>query len=104
MKRYGFLVLLAAACVATPAAAGHWTVDTAKSHLGFVVTWDREPFSAEFKHWNADIDFDPDDLAHARVSVAIDLGSESSDEPDFDSGLKGAQGFETSRFPTARSA
>jgi polyisoprenoid-binding protein YceI len=34
--------------------------------------------------------------------VTIDLASEVSDEPDFDSGLKGAQGFDASRFPTAR--
>jgi hypothetical protein len=34
----------------------------------------------------------------------IDLASETSDEPDFDSGLKGAQGFETSKFPVARFA
>src|SRR6202030_2428493 len=57
---------------------------------------------AHFKHWNADIDFDPGDLAHARVVVDVDLASEASDEADFDSGLKGAEGFETLKFPTAR--
>ena len=86
----------------SPALAAHWNVDYAKSRLGFTVLWSGEPFSAQFRHWNADIDFDPKDLAHARVAVNVDLASEASDEPDFDSGLKGAQGFETSRFPTAR--
>lgn len=102
MKRYGMAVGIAFVFVAAPAAATHWTVDYTKSRLGFTVQWSGEPFSAEFKHWNADIDFDPDDLAHARASVTVDLASEISDEPDFDSGLKGAEGFETSRFPAAR--
>jgi polyisoprenoid-binding protein YceI len=102
MKSAHFAVAMALLFAASPAAASHWTVDYTKSHLGFAVTWDREPFSAEFKHWNVDIDFDPGDLVHAHASVDIDLGSESSDEPDFDSGLKGAEGFEISRFPTAR--
>jgi polyisoprenoid-binding protein YceI len=93
----------AAATVAIqPALAAHWTVNYARSHLGFSVQWSNEPFSAVFKRWNADIDFDPDDLAHSRVAVMIDLASEASDEPDFDSGLKGAQGFQTSQFPAAR--
>jgi polyisoprenoid-binding protein YceI len=94
-----FLALLFAA---GPASAAHWNIDYARSRLGFTVQWSNEPFSATFKHWTADIDFDPSDLAHARVSVAVDLASESSDEADFDSGLKGAQGFQTSQFPTAR--
>jgi polyisoprenoid-binding protein YceI len=104
MKRYGIAPLVAFAFVASPAAAAHWNVDYAKSRIGFTVQWSGEPFSAEFKRWNADIDFDPSDLGHARVLVTIDLASEASDEPDFDSGLKGAEGFETSRFATAQFA
>lgn len=93
---------LAALIAAGSAQAAHWTVDYAKSRLGFAVVWSNEPFSAQFRRWDADIDFDPNDLAHARVVVTIDLGSETSDEPDFDSGLKGAQGFATTQFPAAR--
>ncbi|HTT83595.1 MAG TPA: YceI family protein [Rhizomicrobium sp.] len=89
---------------ALPAWAAPWNVDYAKSRLGFTVQWSNEPFSAVFRRWNADIDFDPNDLAHAHATVTVDLASEASDEPDFDSGLKGAQGFETAQFPTARFA
>ncbi|HEY6577722.1 MAG TPA: YceI family protein [Rhizomicrobium sp.] len=94
-----FLTLLAAA---DPASAAHWSVDYSHSRLGFAVQWSHEPFSAVFKRWNADIDFDPGDLAHARVAVIVDLASETSVQPDFDSGLKGAEGFQTSQFPAAR--
>src|SRR5690348_4884396 len=102
MKRNAILCLAAFALTASPVRAAHWTVDYTKSHLGFTAQWSGEPFSAEFKRWNADIDFDPADLAHARASVTVDLESEISGEPDFDSGLKGAEGFETSHFPAAR--
>lgn len=91
------LLLASPACVAAT-----WKVDYGKSRLGFTVQWSNEPFSAAFRRWNADIDFDPADLTHAHATVTIDLASESSDEPDFDSGLKGAQGFQTSQFPAAR--
>lgn len=95
-------MLLAVGVFANPAQAAHWNVDYAKSKLGFTVLWSNEPFSASFKSWKADIDFDPVAPHQARVDVSIDLGSEVSDEQDFDQGLKGAQGFQITQFPTAR--
>ena len=65
---------------ARPAAA-HWTVDAAKSKLGFSVVWSKEPFTGVFRDWKADIDFDPADLAHSHVAVTIETGSEVSDCP-----------------------
>lgn len=92
-----FALLIAAG----PVQAGQWTVDYARSRLGFTVMWGKEPFSAVFKSWKADIDFEPNDPAHARVDVTVMLDSEISDEPDFDDGLKGAMGFQVSQFPLA---
>ena len=98
-----FIIAMVAATVVTaaPACAANWTVDYVKSKLGFTAIWSKEPFSASFKSWKADIAFDPADLAHAHADVTVQLGSEASDEPDFDDGLKGALGFQTSQFPTA---
>lgn len=93
----GFVLVLPAAAM-----AAHWNVDYAKSRLGFTVLWSNEPFSATFKTWKADIEFDPTAPQQASVGVTVDLASEASDEPDFDDGLKGAQGFEVSQFPMAR--
>ncbi|HEY5337402.1 MAG TPA: YceI family protein [Rhizomicrobium sp.] len=86
---------------ATPAMAAHWNVDYAKSKLGFSVQWSNEPFTAHFASWKANIDFDPANLATSHADVTIDIGSEASDEADFDTGLKGAQGFATGQFPDA---
>src|SRR5579871_404019 len=91
-----------ACLLSLPASASQWSVDHAKSRVGFTVQWSGQPFVATFKSWNADINFDPADLAHSRALVTIDLGSEASDLPDNDDGLKGPEGFAISQFPTAR--
>ena len=104
MSRGAFAVpfaLLFAMLSVGPAWAAHWNVDYSRSRLGFEVQWSNEPFRATFKRWNADIDFDLGDLAHSRAAVTVDLTSETSTEPDFDSGLKGAEGFATPHFPAA---
>ena len=90
------LVLLAA-----PASAAPWSVDYAKSSLGFTVLWSKEPFMGSFKSWKAAIEFDPANLAASRADVTVALASETSDEPDVDAGLKGDLGFAAARFPMA---
>lgn len=97
-----FAYVLCALVLASPAEAAHWNVDYGRSSLGFTVNWAKEPFSATFKSWKADIDFDPSDITHARTDVSIDPSSEKSDEPDFDEGLRGALGFDVKKFPAAR--
>lgn len=94
--------LLPVVAFAAPAAGAEWRVDRAKSHLGFTAQWSNEPFSGEFKHWEAEIEFDPADLAHSHAAVTVDLASAKSDEDQFDQGLKGAMGFEVSKFPEAK--
>ena len=86
------------------AMAAHWNVDAAKSKLGFTVQWSNEPFTAQFQNWKADIDFDPANLATSHANVTINIGSEASEEADFDTGLKGAQGFAAAQFPSAQFA
>jgi len=94
------LIAIGSAIVA-PASAAQWTVDYSKSRLGFSVLWSGQPFEATFKSWKANIIFDPTDLTHAKAIVTIDLGSETSAAPDNDDGLKGAEGFAISQFPSA---
>lgn len=93
----GLIVGLIAVLWGVPSLAAQWSVDAARSKLGFTVQWSKEPFSATFKTWKANIAFDPSDLAHAHADVTVDLASEISDEPDFDDGLKGALGFQVSQ-------
>lgn len=82
-------------------AAQHWKVDSAKSKLGFTVSWGGQPFNGVFRSWTADIDFDPADIAHARAVVTVNIASESSGDAETDDGVKGEQGLAASQFPTA---
>jgi polyisoprenoid-binding protein YceI len=91
-----------ASILSTPASATQWNVDHAKSRVGFTVQWSGEPFVANFKTWDANITFDSADLVHSKAAVTIDLGSETSELPDNDDGLKGPEGFAISQFPSAR--
>ena len=101
MKR----VTLFAAAIALVSPAVHaaqWKVDAAKSTLGFVVTWDREPFRASFKRWTASIDFDPAELANAKADVSIDIASYVSEDPENDKYRVGPNGLDVRRFAQAR--
>ena len=91
------LTLLAAA----PASAAHWNVDSARSKLGFTVSWAKQPFTAEFKNWKANVDFDPANLAASKADVTITIGSMASGDADTDAGIKGEIGFGAGKFPSA---
>ena len=101
-RRMKTAILAALLLGAAPAHAAQWQVDAAKSKLGFVLTWDREPFRAAFKKWSAVIDFDPADLAHAKADVAIDIASFSSEDPKNDRYRNGPNGLDVMHFPQAR--
>jgi polyisoprenoid-binding protein YceI len=101
MKKYPLCLCALLLGTTAASAAQHWSVDYARSKLGFTVQWNGEPFNAVFRAWKADIDFDPADLGHARAQVDINLASEASDDPQTDDGVKGAEGFQVSQFPAA---
>jgi polyisoprenoid-binding protein YceI len=82
--------------------AAQWRMEPAKSSLGFVLTWDKEPFKAEFKRWSADIDFDPADLTHAKATVLIDIASLVSEDPENDKYRNGPNGLDAVHFAQAR--
>ena len=82
MKILTAIAAAATLFAAASAFAANWSVDTAKSKLGFTAMWSKEPFTAVFRTWKADIAFDPADLAHAHADVTVQLASEASDEDD----------------------
>ena len=101
MMRFRAFTITSLVLITHPAQAAQWVVDHARSKLGFVVLWSGEPFTAQFRTWDARITFDPEDLAHARISVSVDLASEASDTPDNDDGLQGPEGFWVERYRLA---
>ncbi len=99
MKRIAPALLML--CAALPAHAAQWTVEKAKSHLGFSVQWQDHPLRGEFKSWDAKIDFDPADVDHAHAVVKVDIASVTTGADEMDQGVKGPQGFDATNYSTA---
>src|ERR1700691_1269428 len=53
----------------------------------------------EFDRVRGSVDFDPANLATARVEAVIDVSSVSTREPDRDADLKSARFFDAAKFP-----
>ena len=97
-------ILLAAAALSIGAGAAEaatWTVDPAKSRLGFTGSQTGTPFSGRFKTWTAAIDFDPAHPEAGRVSAKVDTASAATDDPQKDEALPTPDWFDASTFTTA---
>jgi polyisoprenoid-binding protein YceI len=98
-------IALAASIPATAAAPGPsaqgWTVDHAGSSLGYAGSTESETFEGSFGKWDADIAFDPADLAHSHVTVTIDMSTASSGDANRDTPLLDNNWFAVAMFPTA---
>jgi polyisoprenoid-binding protein YceI len=91
---------LALAMAATPARAADFE-GAPGSTLAFGGTFQGEPFAGTFPEFRTTLSFDPDDLAAARLDVAIDLASATTANADYDTELRGTSFLDSARFPTA---
>ena len=96
------LFLAAALSAALPAHAAEWSVDAAKSRLGFVGSQGGSPFDGHFSRWSARIDFDPANPAAAKAVVEIDMASATTGDPQKDQSLPQSDWFDVKSFPKAR--
>jgi polyisoprenoid-binding protein YceI len=83
------------------AAAPAWIVDKAQSRIGFRSTFQGAAVEGGFRNWDAQIAFDPRNLAGSRVSVTIDVASVTSTDSDAQEGLPSADWFDARRNPRA---
>jgi polyisoprenoid-binding protein YceI len=114
MKRHVMKLLPAAALpllLLTPPAAialaatkpsPHWTVDPARSSLGFSGTQTGSHFDGQFSRYKAAVTFDPDHPETSRIVVDVDLGSATTGDKQRDIALPGKDWFDVAHFPTAR--
>lgn len=91
------VVALIPALAATP-----WTVVPETSRLSFSGEQMGAPFEGQFKRYDAEIAFDPEDLAGSRVVVTIDMASAGTGNGDRDALLPGADWFDVANYPQAR--
>lgn len=89
------------AVASTQADAATWTVDTAKSHLGFTGAQNGATFTGDFGKFAGTIVFDPSNPGAGHADITIDAGSATTGDPQKDGSLPGSDWFSVNRFPQA---
>ncbi len=95
------ILTLLLAMVPGLALAHTWTVDSANSSIGFSGAHSGAPFNGRFETWSAQIAFDPDNLADAKVRVTIDTGSAKTGDRFQERTLGESEWFDSRRHPQA---
>lgn len=83
------------------AAPATWVVDKAASKLAFRSGYSGEPFEGRFGRWDAQIQFDPAQLAASKAVVTVDIASATTGDGTKDEYLPSDDWFSTRKFPTA---
>ncbi|WP_312205924.1 YceI family protein, partial [Brevundimonas sp.] len=92
----------AADAAVTPGAAAAWTVDKAASTIQFTGTHTGKAFTGRFEQWDAQVWFDPADLAGSKAVVTVQTGTAKTGDATQEGSLPGAEWFDASTYPTAR--
>jgi polyisoprenoid-binding protein YceI len=83
------------------ATAPAWVVDKGASSVRFSSSMAGEAFTGAFRRWDADIRFDPANLAGSSVTASFDVASAATGNPDRDQALPTATFFDAPAFPRA---
>jgi polyisoprenoid-binding protein YceI len=94
--------LLVTAFGATPATAGSWKLDAAKSQLSFSGTQTGTAFKGHFTRFSTEIDFDPDHPETSHIVVVIDPASAVTGDIQRDGALPGKDWFDIAQFRQAK--
>lgn len=98
---FGWMCLVALLGFAAPALANPWRIDAAHSTLTFTNTYQSVSYTGQFRRFGATIDYDPNDLAHAKFDVSVDITSLDTQNAERDHTALGADFFDTAKFPRA---
>lgn len=90
--------ILTAPVFAQPAV---WTVDKAKSKVGFSGSYTGSTFNGTFGKWDATIRFDPADLAGSSAKVTFSTASAATGDSTKDSALAEEDWLNPQKFPNA---
>lgn len=83
-----------------PARPGAWTLDPARSHVGFTVT--KLGFSdvdGEFHDFSGDVRYDPVRPENSSIRWRVGVASVKTDAADRDSSLQSPEYFDAARYP-----
>jgi polyisoprenoid-binding protein YceI len=101
MRTLALGAALALAALPALAAPPSWSVDKAKSKVGFTGSMNEAPFEGTFDRWEAQIAFDPNDLADSKVTATIDVASAKTGDDTRDETMPTEDWFSAKAFPKA---
>ncbi len=93
--------LLTLALTSGPTLSAQWAIDHSASRLAFVATWEDTEFDGVFKHFEARILFDANQLASSAFDVSVDVTTADSDSADRDAAMADPEWFHFKRYPRA---
>ncbi len=79
-----------------------WTVNKTETTLAFSGIQSGEAFTGSFSDFDAVINFDPENLADAKVVVTIDMNSAQTDDLESTNALPSKEWFNIRKFPVAK--
>lgn len=100
-KSFGVTALCAMTWFTASASNSSYTPVIAASKLEFTGIQAGAEFKGAFHAYTATVDFDPDAVDRAHIDVQIQLASVDTQDKDRDQTIRGADIFDTARFPTA---
>ncbi len=93
--------LTGAALLATAPAWSQQKLDPAQSTIAFTARQMGVPLQGHFKQFDAQIAFDPAQLAASKIAFSVNTGSATLGSRETDAELPKAEWFNTARFPQA---
>ncbi len=78
-----------------------WVVDYEESFVEFSGEQAGAPFTGRWTDWQADIRFDPEQLAASSAEVTIQTGAVSTDDAERDNTIRGIEFFDVANFTQA---
>lgn len=101
IRAFALFLVLGSILSASSARATEWTVDPAKSWLGFTGTMAQAPFDGRFQRWRATISFDPAKPEQGHARVTVDMASAVTGDTQKDTALPQSDWFDATAFPEA---
>lgn len=78
-----------------------WQIVPEQSSITFTASQNNAPVTGEFKKFEGNINFDPNQLDKSNVHIIVDVGSIATPDPDISNTLKTADWFNAKVFPQA---
>lgn len=82
--------------------AAAYDIDYAQSSVAFSGTHAGSPFSGVFEDWNAQIEFDPNNLSQSMFTATFNMASARTGDATYDGTLPQADWFDAANHPEAR--